>query len=141
MKIWAEKSFDKDIDKIEDKKLLKKLRTFISMVENAEGIHEILNTSMEEKYIKRDFTKRFFGGAFMSYKGIVKGNVVILEKNAKLSDGMQVMVISEKELEKKIDFDADPFLHVDEWLPFPSEDIPKDLAHQHNHYLYGIEKQ
>ena len=43
--------------------------------------------------------------------------------------------------DKKIDFDADPFLHVDEWLPSPSEDIPKDLAHQHNHYLYGIEKQ
>ncbi|MCR4291802.1 MAG: type II toxin-antitoxin system RelE/ParE family toxin [Candidatus Kuenenia sp.] len=41
MKIWVEKSFDKDIDKIEDKKLLKKLRTFISTVENAENIHEI----------------------------------------------------------------------------------------------------
>ncbi len=77
----------------------------------------------------------------MSYKGIVKGNVVILEKDAKLSDGTQVVVIPEKELERKIDFDADPFLHVDEWLPFPPEDAPKDLAHQHDHYLYGIEKQ
>ena len=41
MKIRIEKSFDKDIDKINDKKLLKKLRTFISTVENAESIHEI----------------------------------------------------------------------------------------------------
>ena len=77
----------------------------------------------------------------MPYKGIVKGNVVILEEDVKLIDGVQVVVIPEKEIEKEIDFDADPFLNVDDWLPFPPEDAPNDLAHQHNHYLYGIEKQ
>lgn len=75
----------------------------------------------------------------MPYKGIVKNNIVILEEAAKLSDGMRVIVTPEEE-EKEPNFDADPFLYVDEWAPVPPEDAPKDLAHQHNHYLYGTKK-
>lgn len=39
------------------------------------------------------------------------------------------------------DFDADPFLEVDKWAPETPEETPTDLAHQHDHYLYGIEKK
>jgi len=76
----------------------------------------------------------------MAYKGIVKGNVVIL-KGAKLSDGMRVIVTPEEELETERNFDADPFLYVEEWAPVAPEDSPRDLAHQHDHYLYGMEKK
>ncbi|MBS1259535.1 MAG: hypothetical protein MAG551_02607 [Candidatus Scalindua arabica] len=77
----------------------------------------------------------------MSYKGVVKGNVVVLEKDAKIDDGMRVVVIPEKEMGKVIDFDADPFLNIDDWLPSSPDNTPRDLANQHNHYLYGIEKK
>lgn len=77
----------------------------------------------------------------MPYKGIVKGNVVILKEGAKLSDGMRVIVTPEEEVETEPNFDADPFLDVHEWAPVSPEDAPRDLAHQHNHYLYGIEKK
>ena len=36
-----EKSFDRDIDKINDKKLLKKLQTFISAIKDVETLHEM----------------------------------------------------------------------------------------------------
>lgn len=75
----------------------------------------------------------------MSYKGIVKSNKVILGEGVSLTDGTQVIVIPEEEMEKEPGFDEDPFLHVDEWAPFPPEDAPKDLAHKHDYYLYGKE--
>jgi hypothetical protein len=76
----------------------------------------------------------------MSYKGIVRGNVVILKERVKLPDGMRVIVTSE-EIEREPNFDADPFLYVDEWAPISPEDAPTDLAHQHNHYLYGVKRK
>ena len=48
----------------------------------------------------------------MAYKGIVKDNVVILQE-AKLSDGMRVLVTPENEVETEPNFNADPFLYVD----------------------------
>jgi hypothetical protein len=45
-----EKSFDKDIDKIKDKKLLKKLRTFIATIENTETIHQIPHITQIQRY-------------------------------------------------------------------------------------------
>jgi hypothetical protein len=77
----------------------------------------------------------------MSYRGIVKENIVILEKGVKLNDGIYVVVIPEEKTKKEPEFDADPFLHVDEWAPFPPQDAPEDLAHRHDYYLYGKEKQ
>ena len=50
MKFRIEKSFDKDVDKIEDKKLLKKLRTFISIIENTETIRQIPHIKKIEGY-------------------------------------------------------------------------------------------
>ncbi len=41
MKFKIEKSFDRDVDRIQDKKVLKKLSALISVIENAQNIHEI----------------------------------------------------------------------------------------------------
>jgi len=41
VKFRIEKSFDKDIDGIKDKKLLRKLQAFISTIENVDTIQEI----------------------------------------------------------------------------------------------------
>lgn len=41
MKFRIEKSFDKDVDSISDKNVLKKLRTFVAAIEGAESIREI----------------------------------------------------------------------------------------------------
>lgn len=76
----------------------------------------------------------------MAFRGIVKGNVVVLDDDPQLPDGLRVVVTPENEIEKP-DFDADPFLHVDEWAPVPPDEAPSDLAQQHDHYLYGVEKQ
>ncbi len=77
----------------------------------------------------------------MPYKGIVKGNVVILKEGVKLSEGMEVFVSPVEEVKTKPDFAADPFLYVEEWVPPSPHDVPEDLAHQHDHYLYGIQKK
>ncbi|MBI3600380.1 MAG: hypothetical protein HY097_07030 [Nitrospinae bacterium] len=77
----------------------------------------------------------------MPYKGVIKENIVILEENAKLYDGMRVIITPTEESEIEPDFNADPFLRVDEWAPLPPKDAPVDLAHKHDFYLYGKEKQ
>ncbi len=41
MKFKIEKSFDKDVDNIDDAKMLKKLQTFISKIDDADTIHKI----------------------------------------------------------------------------------------------------
>lgn len=43
MKIRIEKSFDRDVEKIRDKNILRKLRDIISVIEKAHSIHEILH--------------------------------------------------------------------------------------------------
>ena len=73
-------------------------------------------------------------------RGTVKGNRVILEEGVTILEGMKVVVMPMSEV-KEPDFDADPFLRVDEWAPEPPEETPTDLAYQHDHYLYGIEKR
>ena len=50
MKFRIEKSFDRDVDRIKDKKVLRKLRTFISLIENADTIHEITRIKKIEGY-------------------------------------------------------------------------------------------
>ncbi len=75
----------------------------------------------------------------MSYKGIVKKNMVVLIDNAKLRDGTQVIVIPEEEIKEEPMFDEDPFLNVDDWAPIPPKDVPEDLAHRHDYYLYEKE--
>ena len=50
MKFRVERSFDRDVDKIKDKKLLKKIRSFISTIEEAASIGEILHIKKIEGY-------------------------------------------------------------------------------------------
>lgn len=50
MKFRIEKSFGRDVDKIKEKKLLRKLRTFISTIENAKNIHQIPHIKKIEGY-------------------------------------------------------------------------------------------
>ena len=75
------------------------------------------------------------------YKGIVKGDVVVLEKGKSIPEGTKVIVIPDWEMKKKPDFESDPFLTVDEWIPPIISELPGDFAHQHDHYLYGTEKR
>ena len=77
----------------------------------------------------------------MLYSGVVKGNVVVLKSRTKLPDGMRVIVTPEEKHKIEPNFEADPFLQVDEWAPLTPEDTPGDLAHQHDHFLYGTEKK
>jgi mRNA interferase RelE/StbE len=57
LKFSIEKSFEKDVDRIKDKKLLRRLRTFISMIENVETIHEIPHIKKIEGYESYHRTK------------------------------------------------------------------------------------
>lgn len=50
MKFLVEKSFDRDIDKIKDKKLLQKLRDYISLIENADNLGKIPHVKKIEGY-------------------------------------------------------------------------------------------
>ncbi|BCV25513.1 MAG TPA: hypothetical protein GXX50_01750 [Firmicutes bacterium] len=74
------------------------------------------------------------------YRGVVRGNVVVLEEKANLPDGMPVLVEVRKANDHKVRSNQDPFLDVDAWAPLPSQDTPTDLARNHDHYLYGCEK-
>jgi mRNA interferase RelE/StbE len=50
VKFRVDKSFDRDIDRIKDQKLLKRLRNLISMIENAESIRKIPHIKKIEGY-------------------------------------------------------------------------------------------
>jgi len=72
------------------------------------------------------------------YKGIVKGNVVVLQEETPWPDGTPVVVIVAEVVEQGPDWEADPFLRVDEWLPdLPWEEVPPDLSVRHDDYAHG----
>ena len=72
-------------------------------------------------------------------KGTIKENKSIYGDRFSLPEGMKVVIpMTER---KEPDFDADPFLQVDKWAPETPEETPTDLAHQHDHYLYGVKKK
>lgn len=50
MKFRVEKSFDKDVDNISDKNILKKLRAFIAVIESAESMQGIPHLRKIEGY-------------------------------------------------------------------------------------------
>jgi hypothetical protein len=79
-------------------------------------------------------------GVFVPYKGIVKGNVVVLEGGVKLPDGLPVFVEPVRG-DRRPDFEKDPFLSVDEWAPESPDDAPADLAHRHDCYLYEADER
>jgi mRNA interferase RelE/StbE len=51
VKFRIERSFERDVDKITDKKILKKLQSFISAIEEAASISEILHIRKIEGYV------------------------------------------------------------------------------------------
>ena len=72
-------------------------------------------------------------------KGRIKENKGVHGESFSLPEEMKVVTpMTER---KEPDFDADPFLKVDKWAPETPEEAPTDLAHQHDHYLYGLEKK
>ncbi|MCS3920266.1 hypothetical protein [Fervidibacter sacchari] len=71
------------------------------------------------------------------WKGIVKSGAVVLEEPLPLPDGTTVFIIPETEGKTEPEFDADPFLRVDEWLPKLDAPLPPDLAERFDEYLYG----
>jgi mRNA interferase RelE/StbE len=50
VKFRIEKSFDRDVDRIKDKKILMKLRAFISTLQNADTVREIPHIKKIEGY-------------------------------------------------------------------------------------------
>ena len=71
----------------------------------------------------------------MSYKGTVKDGVVILPLNAKLPNGTEVKVTP---IASRQDDDfTDMLVSVAKKV----RGLPRDLAAQHDHYLYGTPKQ
>lgn len=50
MKFRVDKSFDRDVDKIKDKKLLRKIRKFISIIEEAESLNDIIHIKQIKGY-------------------------------------------------------------------------------------------
>ncbi len=76
MKFRVEKSFDRDIDGIRDKKLLRKLRAFITTIENASTIQEIRNIKKIEGY--KSYYRIRIGEHRLGMEAISNKEVVLL---------------------------------------------------------------
>jgi hypothetical protein len=71
----------------------------------------------------------------MSYKGKVKNGVVVLPPDARLPEGEDVEVTP---LGKPA---ADDFTDTLVRISKQVSGLPRDLAEQHDHYLYGTPKR
>ncbi len=71
----------------------------------------------------------------MSYKGKVKNGVVVLPRNAKLANGTEVEVTPV--LKPQANDLTDMLVSVAKKV----RGLPRDLAAQHDHYLYGTPKR
>jgi hypothetical protein len=71
----------------------------------------------------------------MSYKGKVKNGVVVLPPDARLPEGEDVEVTP---LGKPV---ADDFTDALIRISKQVSGLPRDLAEQHDHYLYGTPKR
>jgi hypothetical protein len=70
----------------------------------------------------------------MTYRGVVKNGVVVLEDGEGLSDGTVVRV----EPLATADADGRPSVYERlEALAGRARDLPHDLARRHDHYLHG----
>lgn len=69
----------------------------------------------------------------MSYRGLVKDGVVVLE-GVRLPEGTEVRVEP---------IEPSPRTLADRFAPFIGcvDDLPADMAEQHDHYLHGIPKK
>jgi hypothetical protein len=71
----------------------------------------------------------------MSYKGKVKNGVVVLPRHAKLANGTEVEVTPVSKPP------ADDFTDMLIKVARKVRGLPRDLAAQHDHYLYGTPKR
>ena len=71
----------------------------------------------------------------MSYKGQVRNGVVVLPPDVKLSEGDEVEVTP---IAKS---PADDFTDMLVGISKKVRGLPRDLAQQHDHYLYGTPKR
>lgn len=76
MKFRIERSFDRDIDGIKDKKLLRKLQAFISTIENADTIQEIPHLKKIEGY--KSYYRMRIGDHRLGMEAISNKEVVLL---------------------------------------------------------------
>ena len=70
----------------------------------------------------------------MSYKGQVRNGVVVLPPDAKLSEGEEVEVTTVAKPS------SDDFTEMLVGIAKNVRGLPRDLAQQHDHYLYGTPK-
>lgn len=71
----------------------------------------------------------------MSFQGTVQNGVVVLDDHPQLADGTRVEVIIQEE-------PAKPSLRARlAKLAGTVDDLPPDMARNHNHYIHGAPKQ
>ncbi len=76
MKFRIDKSFDRDIDAIRDKKLLRKIQAFISTIENVDTLQEIPHVRKIEGY--KSFYRIKIGDHRLGMEAISNKEVVLL---------------------------------------------------------------
>ncbi len=76
MKFKVEKSFDRDVDKIKDKKLLERLRDCISQIESADNFHEIPSAKKIEGY--RSFYRIKIGDYRLGMELISDSEIILI---------------------------------------------------------------
>jgi hypothetical protein len=82
----------------------------------------------------------------MTLPGTVQNGVVVLSGGHLLPEGASVQVVFDPSIKQSADADSEPTIWDDiarigrevESLPC---DLPEDLAINHDHYLYGVEKR
>ncbi len=72
----------------------------------------------------------------MSFDGIVQNGVIVLDAGCRLPDGTRVEVIVREAPEKKPTL-ADRLLK----LAGTVDDLPADMARNHDHYIHGTPKR
>lgn len=76
MKFRIERLFDRDVDGIRDKKLLRKLQAFISAIENADSIQEIPHLKKIEGY--KSYYRIKIGDHRLGMEAISSKEVILL---------------------------------------------------------------
>ncbi len=71
----------------------------------------------------------------MTYKGTVKGGVIVLEPNAAIPDGTEVRV---EPVAKAVD---PTWGEVFKDVIGKAQGLPADMAKNHDHYLHGAPKR
>jgi mRNA interferase RelE/StbE len=76
VKFKVDKSFDRDIDKIKDKTLLRKIRKFISTIEEAASLSDILHIKKIEGY--KSFYRIKIGDYRLGFEALSNKEIVLI---------------------------------------------------------------